>query len=120
MFVALAGAVIGIVWAYSKYIRQGFVPKEDSEISGFSKTIYHKYYVDEFYNALIVKPINSISNFFRTTLEPALGNIVYGFGTLANQIGNQGKKLQNGSIGLYLFAFVIGFSVLIIYLFLAQ
>ncbi len=120
MGIALAGAIIGIVWAYSKYIKQGFVPKQDSEITGFSKTIYNKYYVDEVYTSLIVKPINALSNFFRTTLEPALGNVVYGFGTVANGIGNQGKKLQTGSIGLYLFAFVIGVLAIISYLFLAQ
>lgn len=120
MAIALTGAIIGIVWAYSKYIKQGFVPKEDSEITGFSKTIYNKYYVDEFYTSLTVKPLNGLSNFFRTTLEPALGKVVYGFGTVANGIGNQGKKLQTGSIGLYLFAFVIGLLAIVSYLFLAQ
>ncbi|GAA4047782.1 NADH-quinone oxidoreductase subunit L [Flavobacterium chungnamense] len=120
MAIALTGAIIGIVWAYSKYIKQGFVPKEDSKITGFSKTIYNKYYVDEFYTSLIVKPLNALSNFFRTTLEPALGKVVYGFGMVANGIGNQGKKLQTGSIGLYLFAFVIGILAIVSYLFLAQ
>ena len=120
MAIALTGAIIGIAGAYSKYIKQGFVPKQDSEITGFSKTIYNKYYVDEIYTSLIVKPINALSNFFRTTLEPALGNVVYGFGSIANGLGNQGKKLQTGSIGLYLFAFVIGVLAIVSYLFLAQ
>jgi NADH-quinone oxidoreductase subunit L len=120
MGIALTGAIIGIVWAYAKYIKQGFVPKQDSEIVGVSKTIYNKYYVDELYTFLIVKPLNSLSNFFRTTLEPALGGIVYGFGSVANGLSNQGKKVQNGSIGLYLFAFVIGVLAIVSYLFLAQ
>jgi NADH-quinone oxidoreductase subunit L len=120
MGIALTGAIIGIVWAYAKYIKQGFVPKQDSEIIGVSKTIYNKYYVDELYTFLIVKPLNSLSNFFRTTLEPALGGIVYGFGTVANGLSNQGKKVQSGSIGLYLFAFVIGVLAIVSYLFLAQ
>ncbi|WP_298395153.1 NADH-quinone oxidoreductase subunit L [Flavobacterium sp.] len=120
MAIALTGALIGIILAYTKYIKQGFVPKEDAAISGFSKTIYNKYYVDEFYTSLIVKPLNGLSNFFRTTLEPALGKVVYGFGTVANGIGTQGKKLQTGSIGLYLFAFVIGILAIVSYLFLAQ
>jgi NADH-quinone oxidoreductase subunit L len=70
--------------------------------------------------SLIVKPLNGLSNFFRETLEPALGKLVYGFGSVANGIGNQGRKVQSGSIGLYLFAFVIGVCAIIIYLFLAQ
>ena len=96
------------------------MPKEDSEIFGFSKIIYNKYYVDEFYMFLIVRPVNSLANFFRTTLEPALTKVVFSFGTLANEIGNQGKKLHTGSIGLYLFVFVIGIVTIIIYLFIAQ
>lgn len=120
MGIALVGAIVGIIWANAKYIKQGFVPKEDAEIVGFSKTIYNKYYVDEFYTFLIVKPLNGLSNFFRTTLEPALGKVVYGFGTVANGIGSQGKKLQNGNIGLYLFVFVLGICAIITYLFIAQ
>ena len=96
------------------------MPKEDAEIVGISKVIYNKYYVDEFYTFLVVRPLNSLSNFFRTTLEPALGKVVFSFGTVANGIGIQGKKLQTGSIGLYLFAFVIGICVIITYLFIAK
>lgn len=120
MGIALAGAIVGIIWANAKYIKGGFVPKEDADISGFNKTVYNKYYVDEFYTFLIVKPLNGLANFFRTTLEPALGKVVFSFGTLANGIGTQGKKLHNGNIGLYLFVFVLGICAIITYLFIAQ
>ena len=120
MGIALVGAIIAIVWSYSKYIKQHYVPKEDSKIIGFSKVVYKKYYVDEIYTFLIVKPLNGLSNFFRTTLEPALGKLVFSFGTLANGVSNQGRKLQTGSIGLYLFAFVLGICAIISYLFLAR
>lgn len=120
MGIALTIAVFGILLAYIKYIKQSFVPKEDAYITGFNKIIYNKYYVDEFYTFLIVRPVNSLSSFFRTTLEPALGKVVFGFGTVANSIGTQGKKLHNGSVGLYLFAFVIGVVAIVTYLFIAQ
>jgi NADH-quinone oxidoreductase subunit L len=120
MGIALAGAIVGIIWANAKYIKQSFVPKEDAAIVGFNKTIYNKYYVDEFYTFLIVKPINGLANFFRTALEPALGKVVFSLGTVANGLGTQGKKLQNGNIGLYLFAFVIGVCAIITYLFITH
>jgi NADH-quinone oxidoreductase subunit L len=120
MGIATIGALIGIGIAFAKYIKQNVVPNQDSEITGLSKVIYNKYYVDELYTFLIVKPINGLSNFFRVTLEPALSKLIFSFGTLANGIGNQGKKLQNGNIGLYLFAFVIGVCAIITYLFIAQ
>lgn len=92
MGIALVGAIIGIVLAYSKYIKQAFVPKTDNEIVGFSKTIYNKFYVDEIYTAIIVKPINALSNFFRTTLEPALSKVVFSFGSVAYGLSSQGRK----------------------------
>ncbi|WP_396210675.1 NADH-quinone oxidoreductase subunit L [Flavobacterium sp.] len=120
MGVALAGAVVGILWAYGKYLKQGFVPKEDEAIEGFNKVIYNKYYVDEIYTALLVRPINAISNFSRETVEPQLSKLVFSFGSAANALGSQGKKVHNGNIGLYLFMFVLGICALIIYLFIAQ
>ena len=119
MGIALVGALIGIGIAYTKYIKQNVLPKQDGEVTGLTKVVYNKYYIDEFYTFLIVKPINGLANFFRETLEPALSKLVFSLGTATSGIGNQGKKLQNGSIGLYLFGFVIGVCSIIIYLFLA-
>lgn len=118
MAVAVVGGLIGIFLAYKKYIKESFVPKQDAEISGFAKILYDKYYVDEVYTALIVTPINGLSNFFKNTLEPALSQMVFSLGTFTNAIAEQGKKAQNGSVGLYLFAFVLGIVSIIVYLFL--
>jgi NADH-quinone oxidoreductase subunit L len=120
MGIATIGALVGIFITYTKYIKQNQVPSQDSEITGFAKVLYNKYYVDEGYNAIFVKPINTLSKIFRNNVEPALSGLVFGLGTGANYFGKQGKKLQNGNIGLYLFAFVIGVSAILIYLFLAQ
>lgn len=120
MGVALLGAIVGIGWAYSKYIKQQFVPLEDNQMQGFAKTVYNKYYVDELYNAVFVKTINVLSTFFRDHIETALAAFVFGFGKVIQQVGTQGRKLHNGSIGFYLFAFVLGFCIIVSYLFLAQ
>ena len=118
MGIALVGALIGIGIAFSKYIKQNAVPNEDNEIKGLTKIVYDKYYVDEFYTFLIVRPINGLSNFFRTTLEPALSKTVFKLANVTYVLANQGRKVHNGSVGLYLFAFVIGVCSIIIYLFL--
>ena len=120
MGIAVIGGLIGIGIAYMKYYKQSQVPAEDVAITGFSKVLYNKYYVDEIYNTLFVKPLHAISKFSRDIIEPALSRFVYGFGTAANAIGTQGKILHNGSIGFYLFAFVLGVSAILIYLFLGQ
>jgi NADH-quinone oxidoreductase subunit L len=118
MAVAVAGGLLGIGTAYVKYIKQSQVPENDENITGLTKVLYHKYYVDEIYNAIFVRPLHAMSRFFRDFVEQALSGIVFGFGRTANFISMQGKALQNGSIGFYLFAFVFGVSAIMIYLFL--
>jgi len=120
MAVATVGALLGIGLAYSKYIKNSEVPESDEKFTGFSKVLYNKYYVDEIYNAVFVKPLHAMSRFFRDVFETALSGFVYGWGRLANSIGTQGQAMQNGSIGYYLFAFVLGICSILTYLFLAQ
>ena len=120
MGLAVVGALIGIGIAYATYIKKSAVPPQDGEIEGMHKVLYNKFYVDEFYTAIIVKPIYAIGNFFRDVVETALSGLVFGFGKVANMLGSEGKTLQTGSIGYYLFAFVLGVCAIIVYIFLAK
>ncbi len=120
MGVAVLGAFIGIFWAYAKYFKQKSIPESDNQMAGFSKILYDKYYIDESYNDLFVKPINYVSRFFRDHIETTIALLVQANVKLVNQLGLQGKKLHNGNIGLYLFAFVLGICIIVSYLFLAQ
>jgi len=61
-----------------------------------------------------------LSKFFNQYVETTLSALVFGLGKVTNEISFQGKKIQNGSVGLYLFAFVLGLCAIISYLFLAQ
>jgi len=118
MAIATIGALIGIGIAYKKYLKDNTIPNEDAEITGISKVLYNKYYVDEIYDAIFVKPINILSSFFRDSIETTLSALVFGLGKVTNEIALQGKKVHNGSVGLYLFAFVLGVIAILTYLFL--
>jgi NADH-quinone oxidoreductase subunit L len=120
MAIAVVGGLIGIGLAYAKYNKQNTVPGEDASITGFAKVLYNKYYLDEIYDFLLVKSIKGLSKIFRDQVETALSAVVFGFGKVTNEISLQGKKVQNGSVGLYLFAFVLGLCAIISFLFLAQ
>ncbi|WP_348798048.1 NADH-quinone oxidoreductase subunit L [Flavobacterium adhaerens] len=120
MGIAVIGGFIGIGIAYAKYISKNEVPDEDDKITGVSKVLYNKYYIDELYDAIFVAPINGLSKLFRDYVETGISAVVFGFGKVASELSFQGKKLQNGSVGLYLFAFVLGLCAIISYLFLAQ
>ncbi|MTG96708.1 MULTISPECIES: NADH-quinone oxidoreductase subunit L [Myroides] len=120
MGVATVGFLIGLIWAFRKYIQKAQVPQEDDKITGFHKVLYNKYYIDEIYDKLFVKPIYIIATFFRDVVEVALSGAVFGLGKIADELSLQGKKAQNGNIGLYLFAFVFGICLLLYYLFIAR
>jgi len=120
MGVAVLGGLLGILIAYIKYFKQDNVPEADKNITGLTKVLYNKYYVDEIYDAIFVRSINGLSQFFRDTIETGLSALVFGLGKVTNEIGFQGKKIQSGSIGLYLFAFVLGLCAIVSYIFLAK
>jgi len=120
MGIAVVGALIGIGIAYSKYMAKSAVPPQDSEITGFAKVLYNKFYVDEIYTAIIVNPIYAIGSFFRDVTESVFSGFIFGLGKVANILGGEGRTLQNGSIGFYLFAFVLGICSIIVYIFLAK
>ena len=120
MAIAVVGACIGLFIAYSKYIKKGELPPADEQMTGFHKVLYNKYYIDEIYMKVIVKPIYVLAVFFRDVVEVALSEVIYGLGKIADGLSLQGKKAQNGNIGLYLFAFVFGICLMLYYLFIAR
>jgi NADH-quinone oxidoreductase subunit L len=118
MVISTVIAVTGIVYAYYKYIRKRDVPAEDGQITGFAKALYNKYYVDEIYSALFVKPLYALAGFFENVVENVIKNLLKSFGLLVETLSVPARRMQNGSLGFYLFFFVLGFSALIICLFL--
>lgn len=117
MAVAVLGALIGIAIAYVKYLKKGQVPGSDHEATGITKVLAQKWYVDDVYQLVIVSPLNLLGSFFKKVTEYLIDGLITGLGTFANELSYQGKKAQNGNIGLYLFAFVFGVCAIIYYLF---
>lgn len=117
MAVAVTGALIAIFIAYSKYLKKGIVPAEDSNLSGIGKILYNKFYIDEVYTFLIVKPLLLLALFFKKVVEVVLGTLVVSLAFATGELSMLGKKLQNGNIGVYLFAFVLGVGAIIYFLF---
>lgn len=120
MGVATIGFLIGLGLAFNKYIQKSEVPQEDEQIIGFHKVLYNKYYIDEIYQKAIVNPIYNLATFLRDVVEVALSGTIFGLGKIADGLSLQGKKAQNGNIGLYLFAFVFGICLILYYLFIAR
>ena len=78
---------------------------------GFAKVLYKKYYVDEIYDALIVRPLVAIS---RVVLWKGVdqglvdGAAVNGSAAVTRGIGWIGSRLQTGQLGFYVVLFILG------------
>lgn len=120
MAVATIGALLGIAIAYSKYLKKKEIPVADSEVQGLHKVLSNKYYLDEIYMATIVKPIYMISNFAKKYVEKFISQAVIGLGGATYALSIKGKKIQNGNIGVYLFAFIFGMVGFLVYVFIIR
>ncbi len=101
-------AVILFAWNQTK----NFTAKENT---GFGKLLESKWYVDEIYDAIIVKPVQNIGTFFNTVFEKkGIDGIVNGVGKAVNYGSRQIRLLQSGHVGTYVLLMVIGILVLFI------
>ena len=109
-----------VFWAINRYIKKSSVPpSDDVKVSPIRNFIYHKYYIDEFYDAIIVTPINLLGRLFHEFIESELiDGIVNSVGKTVIWSGNKLRYLQSGAIGFYVFAMVAGIVAILLYNFL--
>jgi len=100
------------VWAWNKFKKYQL---ETAEESGFAKVLQNKWYVDELYDAIIVKPLKSLSLFLNNVVERSgIDGLVNGVGRGINYGSRQIRLLQSGQVGTYILMMVIGMIVLFI------
>lgn len=107
---SVGAGLLGIILAYVQYVSRGVRPVEDGESRGFLENlIYHKYYIDELYNALIVRPIMWLSRgLYRFVENGIIDPVVNGFGRVTMGGGQLLRYVQTGSVETYLILMVVG------------
>lgn len=114
MSVSVAIAAIGILMAYTTYGNGKNVPAEDSEITGIQSLIYHKFYIDELYDSLFVKPMKSLSVWLYKAFDVfVIGGLIKGVSNLIGEAGTLLRRLQSGNVGAYIFLMVIGIIIIL-------
>src|SRR5690606_30845967 len=104
MSVTVVGAAIAIFWATTRYRRK----PEMHEATGFGKILANKWYVDECYNFIIVKPLNWLARFLNSFIERRfIDGIVNGMGKLVTYSSRQVRLLQSGQVGSYVLLMVL-------------
>jgi NADH-quinone oxidoreductase subunit L len=108
MGVSTAVAVIMIFVAYTMHRKPQF-----AENTGLSKVLENKWYVDEIYDAIVVKPLNALSGVLDLFAERrGIDGIVNGVGKTVRWGGDRLRLLQSGQVGFYIFIMVLGIVVL--------
>jgi NADH-quinone oxidoreductase subunit L len=93
---------------------QKSVPSEDGDISGIQKVIYNKFYIDELYDVLFVKPIAFLSNFFFQVIDFLVIDLfVEGLGRFVKYASSEFRRAQTGNVGIYLFCMVAAIVVIL-------
>ena len=109
---ALTAALVGLVAGYRLTMGQAIVPARDApEERGFWKVLYHKYYVDELYHAVVVRPLILFSQRFLWKGVDARvvdGVFVDGSAGISRFLGQIGSRFQTGQLGFYVLLFVVG------------
>ena len=108
--------ILGLVLAYIFYIRKPDLPKTlAEEHPGLYKFLLNKWYMDELYNVVFVRPAMWLGNFFWKRGD---GWLIDGFGpdgisARVLNITDRVVKLQSGFIYHYAFAMMIGLAALV-------
>jgi NADH-quinone oxidoreductase subunit L len=115
--VAVAGA--GLYMAWLLYYKRPELPQRiTSRIHGIYLMVLHKYYVDEGYGAIFVKPLLALSTvvFWRGIDQEVIDGLVNGAGATSKQIGNELRRMQSGNIRSYAAWMAAGGAAVIAYL----
>ncbi len=112
--------ILGLLVAWWFYIKNPDAPKRLAQrIHGLYLLLLNKYYVDEIYAALIVRPLLWISTniFWHGVDQGLIDGIVNGSARVARESGGKVRELQSGNTRSYAAWVVIGavgFTVLLL------
>jgi NADH-quinone oxidoreductase subunit L len=103
--------LIGIFLAWWLYIRRPDLPKKLAQsMFGLYTLVLHKYYVDEIYAAVIIRPLLWISTnvLWHTVDEGLIDGTVNGSARIARDTGGKLRELQSGNARSYASWVVVG------------
>ena len=112
MAVSVVGALIALLYAWNKFSKY---EKTTVKETGIGRILANKWYVDEIYDAVIVKPIQSVATFFNNVLEKkGIDGFVNGIGKAVNYGSRQIRLLQTGQVSTYMMLMVVAVLILFI------
>jgi NADH-quinone oxidoreductase subunit L len=121
--VGAAVAIAGIGLAYLLYVsRAGVTLQLRDRLRGLHDFLEHKWYFDELYDALFVRPTQAFGRFGRTVIESAFvqGFLVGGTVSVVRSTASAARAIQSGYLRAYAFLLLIGVGGLVLYFLIAS
>jgi NADH-quinone oxidoreductase subunit L len=118
MLITLAVVGIAIYAAYRIYkVRPEIADSLPKKLPGVYRLLLNKYYVDEIYGAVIVRPVIYFSVFLWKVMDVLfIDGIINGLANLYDGISESARSFQTGRIRTYASVFALGVAILVAYM----
>jgi NADH-quinone oxidoreductase subunit L len=117
--ISVGAAAFGFLLAWLLYCKRPELPDRiTAKIHGIYTMVLHKYYVDEGYSAVFVKPLLALSTvvFWRGVDQSVIDGLVNGAGSASQGIGNELRRMQSGNIRSYAAWVALGGALVLAYM----
>jgi NADH-quinone oxidoreductase subunit L len=116
---SVAAALIGLFFAWLLYYKRPELPDRiTAKIHGIYMMVLHKYYIDEGYGAIFVKPLLALSTvvLWRGVDQGVIDGLVNGAGSASQGVGGELRRMQSGNIRSYAAWVAIGAAAILGYM----
>jgi NADH-quinone oxidoreductase subunit L len=115
MAVSAVIALGGIGLAYYFYVAQPAMPRKLAQsMQSLYQLSLNKFYIDELYDAIILKPLNAVARFCRALDQYGIDSLVDLIGQLPRMLGSVFQPVQNGLVQYYALTMMVGLIVFLI------
>ena len=119
MAISLGAATLGLYLAYLLYLKRRDLPQKIADaLGGFYNAVVHKYYVDEIYTTLFVKPLvdGSTRVLWHGVDQGVIDAAVNDTADGARQVSDVARRMQSGNVRSYAGWVAAGGALVIAYM----
>jgi len=108
MAISVGVSLAGIIAAWVMYLSRKAVPAEGSASNPLARFFEGKFYIDELYDWVVVKPVSLIGSLFSVLVDLLMINLlVEGIGAVSRLGGSILRTTQNGRVSAYVLSMLI-------------
>jgi NADH-quinone oxidoreductase subunit L len=110
MALASLVALTGIGTAWYMYVREPGLPElMQTRARAAYDLLYNKYWVDEIYDAIVIRPYVRLSNVFWSVVDARIiDGAVNGTAALVGRVSSSWRRIQSGNLQHYAYMMVVG------------